>query len=163
MSHASLKPDLSRIGERALTEVLSTLLKLPASPQPFAAQQLQSQAPDQLAATVLLSGNGLSGSVHVQLPPAFVARAVKHLTGLDGPEQEAMLEDTAGEIANMVAGRVAANLAAQGYPCGLSTPSVFRVATAPVETRPGINQGRSDLVCDGHRLSVEIQCCHPNH
>ena len=67
-------------------------------------------------------------------------------------------DDTAGELANMVAGRVAARLAADGYPCTLGTPSVSRSARLPIETQPGVDHGRTDLICEGHWLSLEIQC-----
>ncbi len=158
MIRTSHKPDLARIGERAFTEVLATFLSLPAIPRPSSAQQPPPEASNQLAATVLLSGNGLSATVQILLPAVFVAQAVKRLTGLQGSEGEALHEDTAGEIANMVAGRVAAHLAAEGYPCTLGTPSASRGAVPQVETRPGADQARIDLVCNGHCLSLHIQC-----
>lgn len=160
MSHASQKPDLARIGECAFTEVLATFLSLPAVPRTISVQERIPNASDQVAATVSLSGDGLSATVRILLPLAFVAQAVKHLTGLQGPEGEAIHEDTAGEIANMVAGRVAAQLAAEGYPGTLGTPSVSRSASLPVEARPGTHPGRTDLVCNGHCLSLEIHCCY---
>jgi hypothetical protein len=100
MTHASHKPDLPQIGERAFTEVLATFLSLPATPRTPSAQTPVAP-PDQLAATVLLGGKGLSGTVRVLLPVPFVAQAVKQLTGLEGTEGEAVHEDAAGEIANM--------------------------------------------------------------
>ncbi len=158
MIDALHKPDLARIGERALTEVLAVFLSLPAVPRTISAQARIPDASNQLAAMVSLSGDGLSATVRILLPIAFVAQAVKRLTGLEGPEGEAILEDTAGEIANMVAGRVAAQLAAEGYRSTLGTPSVSRSASLPVEARHGTHHGRTDLVCNGHHLSVEIHC-----
>jgi CheY-specific phosphatase CheX len=158
MSHASHKPDLARIGECAFTEVLATFLSLPAVPRTISVQERIPDASDQVAATVSLSGDGLSATVRILLPLAFVAQAVNHLAGLQGPEGEAIHEDTAGEIANMVAGRVAAQLAAEGFPAALGTPSVSRSASLPIEPRPGNDHGRAALVCEGHHLSVEIHC-----
>jgi CheY-specific phosphatase CheX len=160
MIRTSHKPDLARIGERAFTEVLATFLSLPAIPRTSSAQQPLPEASNQLTATVLLSGNGISAAVQILLPAVFVAQAVKRLTGLHGSEGEAIHEDTAGEIANMVAGRVAAHLAAEGYPCTLGTPSASRSAFMQPEVQPGTDRGRTDLICNGHCLSVEIQCCY---
>ena len=158
MIRTSPTPDLARIAERAFTEVLATFLSLPAIPRTASAQQPLPEASNQLSATVLLSGNGLSATVQILLPAAFVAQAVKRLTGLQGAEGEAIHEDTAGEIANMVAGRVAAQLAAEGYPCTLGTPSASRSAFLPAEAPPGTDGGRTDLICHGHCLSAEIHC-----
>jgi hypothetical protein len=155
MIHASQKPDLATIGERAFTEVLAVLLSLPA---PARTQRPVVDAAGLFTAMIPLSGPRLSGTVRVLLPPPFVAWAVKHLTGLNGAEGEALHEDTAGEIANMIAGRVAAQLAAAGYPCALDTPSVARSADLPTEIQPGVSLGRTDLLCDEHCLALEIHC-----
>jgi CheY-specific phosphatase CheX len=160
MTPASNKPDLRHIGRSAFMEVLSVLLSLPATVRNSSGQRPHSDFADQITSTVLLAGERLSGSVHVRLPVAFVAHAVHHLTALDGATEEAnaVLEDTAGELTNMVAGRVAAQLAADGYLCTLGTPSVSRGAGLPVETEPGMDHGRTDLFCDGHWLSLELKC-----
>jgi CheY-specific phosphatase CheX len=160
MTHVTDRPDLQRIGESAFVEVLSTLLSLPATVRSPSGHSPLSDDPDQITATVDLAGQRLSGSVRVQLPRSFVAHAVHRLTGLDGatPDANAVLDDTAGEIANMVAGRVAARLAADGYPCTLGIPSVSRGARLPIETQRGADYGRADLICEGHWLSLEVQC-----
>lgn len=160
MTPVSNKPDLRRIGESAFAEVLSKLLSLPATPGTPPNQSLSSNTPDQITSTVQLAGPRLSGSVRIQLPLAFVAHAVRVLTGLDGTEGDinAVQEDAAGELANMVAGRVAARLTADGYPCELGTPSIIRVAGLPIETEPNADQGRADLFCNGYWLSVELKC-----
>jgi CheY-specific phosphatase CheX len=158
MTSSSNKPDLRHIGESVLVEVLGNLLSLPATVQNSAG--ILSVAHDQITGTVPLSGQRLSGSVHVQLPQAFIAHAVHLLTGLDGAAGDitAVQDDAAGELANMVAGRMATQLAASGYPCTLGTPSVSRNTRSPIETQPGTDLGRVDVICAGHCLSLEIQC-----
>jgi CheY-specific phosphatase CheX len=160
MTPVTHRPDLHRIGESAFVEVLDTLLSLPATVRIPTGQGSISDGSDPITSTVLLAGQRLSGSVHVQLPLSFVARTVHRLTGLDGatPDANAVLDDAAGELANMVAGRVAARLAAEGYPCTLGTPSVSRGARLPLGSQPGTDHGRADLICAGHRLSLEVQC-----
>jgi CheY-specific phosphatase CheX len=162
MTPAAHKPDLRRIGESAFTEVLGTLLSLPATVRESATDRPVSAAPDEISSSVLLTGQGLSGSVQLRLPQAFVAHAVRRLTGLDGDAGNAneLQDDAAGELANMVAGRVASQLAVDGYSCKLGTPSVSRGARLTTESRNGVAHGRTDLICDGHWLSLEIQCCY---
>jgi CheY-specific phosphatase CheX len=162
MTPAAHKLDLRRIGESAFTEVLGTLLSLPATVRESATDRPVSDAPDNISSSVLLTGQGLSGSVQLRLPQAFVAYAVRRLTGLDVDAGNAneLQDDAAGELANMVAGRVASRLAADGYHCKLGTPSVSRGARLSTESRNGVVHGRTDLICDGHWLSLEIQCCY---
>jgi CheY-specific phosphatase CheX len=165
MTPASTRPDLRRIGESAFTEVLSVVLSLPATVRNSARHSPLSVVPDQITSTVHLAGQRLSGSVQVQLPQAFVAHAVHLLTGLDGAagDTNAVQDDAAGELANMVAGRVAARLAADGYPCTLGTPSVSRRPRSPIEIQPGADHGRTVLICEGHCLSLELQCRYAAH
>jgi CheY-specific phosphatase CheX len=162
MTAASHQPDLRRIGASAFTEVLGTLLSLSATVQESADDRPGSAAPDEISSSVLLTGQRLSGSVHLRLPQAFVAYAVRRLTGLDVDAGNAneLQDDAAGELANMVAGRVASQLAADGYPCKLGTPSVSHSARLATKNQNGVAQGRTDLLCEGHWLSLEIQCCY---
>ena len=160
MTPASIKPDLRRIGASAFTEVLDTLLSLPVIVRESA--NGRPVAPDEISSSVLLTGQRLSGSVHLRLPQAFVAYAVRRLAGLDDDAENTkeLQDDAAGELANMVAGRVAAKLAADGYPCKLHTPTMSRSASLPAQDQNGPAHGRTDLICEGHWLSLEIQCCY---
>jgi CheY-specific phosphatase CheX len=160
MTPASHKPDLRRIGEASVQEVLRTLLSLTATVLDSSHDRPLSKASDLMTSSILLAGPRLSGSVHFQLPRAFSARAAHVLTGLDGTagETNALLDDVAGELANMVAGRVAAGLAVEGYACTLGIPSVSHGTLSPSETQPGEDQGRADLICEGHRISLEVHC-----
>ena len=141
-------------------EVLGTLLSLPAMVGNSATDSTLSDPPDQIISAVLLTGPRLSGTVQVQLPKDFVKFAFCRLTGTDAASADTngLLDDTAGELANMVAGRVAAQLTVGGYPCTLGTPLVSRSAPLPIEPQAGAERGRTDLICEGHRLAVEIQC-----
>jgi CheY-specific phosphatase CheX len=158
MTPALNRPDLRQLGQRAFTEALSVFLSLPATPGTPSRPSPPSRARDQITSKVRLAGQRLSGSVHLHLPREFVARAVHRLTGLEDAERDAVLEDAAGELANLVAGRVAAQLAADGYACLLDTPSVSRSPDSASSPDPGGEHGRTDLFCDGHWLALEVQC-----
>ena len=143
MTPASDNPNLRRIGESAFMEVLDTLLMLSATVRESAIDRPVSVAPDEISSRVLLTGQRISGSVHLRLPPAFVAYAVRRLTGLEGDAGNAneLQDDAAGELANMVAGRVASQLAAHAYPCELGTPSVSRGAQLATKNQNGVAHG----------------------
>ena len=160
MTLASNRPDLRRIGESSFKEVLGTLLSLSVTLPDSSKHSPISIASDQISSRILLTGPQLSGSVHIQLPEAFIARAVRVLTGFDGAsgETKALLDDAAGELANMVAGRVAAGLATAGYPCSLGIPSVSHGAPLPIEIQSGEDHGRTAFMCDGYWLSLEVHC-----
>ena len=57
----------------------------------------------------------------------------------------------------MLAGRVAADLAAAGYSSNLSTPTVVRGRRLELEISPGAKTCRSDWTCEGHLLTVTLQ------
>ncbi len=160
MTPAAKKPDLCRISESALTQVLNTLLP-PSSAAGSPRTTLSGfYARDQITRSVPLTGPRLSGSVLVQFPKGLVTHATHVLTGLDGNAAEAngLLDDTAGELANMVAGRVATRLLEDGYACTLGTPSVSRHSLPLLELPPGLERGRAELTWEGYQLAVEIQC-----
>lgn len=162
MIPATQRPNLRRIGESAITKVLGSFLSLSATVRESEDDSPISAASDEINSSVLLTGHRLSGSVHLRLPQAFVANAARRLAGLDGGAENAneLEDDAAGELANMVAGRVASQLAADGYPCTLGTPSVSRSALPPIPTQPGSDHGRVELICDGHCLTLELHCRH---
>ncbi len=162
MTLTATKPDLRRIGERAFAEVLDTFWSLPATVRSSADNPPVSVAPDELSSLVQLTGQRLSGSVLLRLPPAFVADAVRRLTGLEGDVgvTNELQDDAAGELANLVAGRVASQLAAAGYPCKLGTPLVSRGSRLTTKDQNDVAHGCIELVCAGHCLALEIQCCY---
>lgn len=160
MTLSADRPDLRRIGESSVKAVLETLFSRPAIRPASANHRPLPCASDPINSSVHLAGPRLSGSVHIQLPAALLRRVAEVLTGLDGAtgQLNGLLDDTAGEFVNMVAGRVAVGLAANGYACTLGIPSVAHGAPVAVEPDSAADHCRTDLVCDGHNLSLEVYC-----
>jgi CheY-specific phosphatase CheX len=160
MTAAANKPDLRGMGEGAFIEVLKDLLSLSATPGPFPSPPVESDVPHLIASRVALDGPRVSGTVHIRLPQAFAARAVQLLTELadDSQDSTAAQTDVAAEIVNMVAGGVAARLRLNGYSCRLGTPSVSCDGSGMIQAEPGTDCGRAEIVCDGHRLEIEVHC-----
>ena len=160
------RPDLRRIGEQALSEVLDTLLSLSLNEATPAASAGDGSKADYLVGTVDLVGDRLSGDVRLQLPEAFARLAARRLVGGHAaaePLADANAADLAGELCNMVAGRVAARLRRDGYPAELSPPRVVRAPRDPrdpSEPARGDERRRTCWLCEGHLITLEIQCRH---
>ncbi len=159
MTPAVKKPDLCRISEDAFTQVLSALFPC-SSTAGNSSPLTASDAHEQITSSVLLKGPRVSGGVLLQFPKGFLTHATHCLTGLEGnaAESNGLLDDTAGELTNMVAGCVATRLSKDGYACTLGTPSILRNSQGSIQLPFGVERGRAELTWEGHRLAVEIQC-----
>lgn len=163
MSSTRLKPDLSQIGRDAVGDVLETLLSQAVTFGSPTGSAPADQAPDAITSTVHFEGPQVSGTVRMHLPVAFAVKVACVLIGLDDAASDAqdVVDDTAGELGNMVAGRVAAQLATQGFPCVLGIPLVVRGPWLPLEFSSiggEADRARLEAFCVGHPLSLEIQC-----
>lgn len=160
MTPAANRPDLCRIGESAFTQLLCTLSQRSSEPRNPSTPLTVPDAHEQITSSVLLKGLRLSGRVLVQFPKAFVTYATHVLTGLDwnAAEAQRLLDDTAGELGNMLAGCVATHLSEDGYACTLGTPLVSRNPLALLEVHPEVELGGAELTWEGYRLAVQIQC-----
>ena len=149
-------PNLVPIAARAITEVLATQLKLPAKESGMVEWQSADQSEQCLIGTVKLTGGRVSGDVHLELPEGFTAEVMARLLG-PGVAQSDDGADVTGELCNMLAGRVAADLDAAGYPSILSTPKVSRGRRLPPDIVPGAQICRSIWTCEEHLLTVTLQ------
>jgi CheY-specific phosphatase CheX len=148
-------PNLVPIAARAITEVLATQLKLPARESGMVEWRKADQSEQCLIGTVKLTGDRVSGDVHLELPETFAAEVTARLMGPGVPYDDGA--DVTGELCNMLAGRVAADLAASGYPSTLSTPTVARGAKLEADITSGAQTCRSDWTCGGHLLAVMLR------
>jgi CheY-specific phosphatase CheX len=160
MKPASDKPDLDDIGASAFREVLTVLCPGSVASRDPAVADPSFPACEGMAGSVVLTGEQVSGRVEVHVPRPFVMAVFRQLTGIgDGGEgHDALLDDATGELANMVAGRIAARLGADGYPCTLGTPSISRGVPPPSTVQAEADCGRADLSCDGHTVSLALRC-----
>jgi CheY-specific phosphatase CheX len=156
MIHGVPTPDLGLIGARAITEVFATQFKLSATASAPVDRQIVDQSQRYLVGSVGLTGGRISGGVYLQLPEAFAAKVTAQL--LDRKiADEGEASDMTGELCNMLAGRVAAGLAAAGYSCIMSTPTVSRDQRLALETPTGAKTCQSDWTCEGHLFTVTLQ------
>jgi CheY-specific phosphatase CheX len=148
-------PELGGVVASALAEVLATQFKLPviASDTPSADQSEQC-----LIGTVKLTGELLSGDVRLELPEAFVTMitAALHESEVARIADEEIVDMT-GELCNMLAGRIAATLAAIGHSSILSVPTVARGRLPEFENAPRAETSWTNWTCEGHLLKVVVQ------
>jgi len=151
-------PELGRVTASAVTEVLATQFKLSAVASTSANKPVTGATEKALVGSVTLTGRRVSGGVHLRLPEAFVAKLTALLLGQAANNvTNESAADVAGEDCNMLAGRVAASLAAAGYSSKLSTPTVVRGHQLELEISPGARTCWSDWTCEGHLLTVALQ------
>jgi len=112
-----------------------------------------------LISTVNLEGSQARGSVHLQVSESLMDLLNKSLGDCsnDPSERESELVDLAGELCNMVAGRIGAALAAAGHLFTLSTPTVHRGPT--LGKGADADKWSSDTVwtCVGGTLTLKIR------
>ena len=97
--------------------MLVTQFKLSAIASAPADTPTADQTEQCLVGSVKLTGGLISGDVQLQLPKAFVAKANRRAarTKMWRASQTKTPADIAGELCNMLAGRIAASLTAAGY------------------------------------------------
>jgi CheY-specific phosphatase CheX len=150
-------PNLERLGREALAEVLEKLLRWRVT-FPSTGTTLPPLGPGRIVANVALAGSGVSGGVWLHFPRSALARVVRELTGRDAaPVADDLLEDTAGELANMVAGCVARGLAQTGRGCQLGTPKILRTRRLRGRAARGTQQARIRAACADQRVVLEIE------
>jgi len=156
MIHEAPPPNLGQIAACAITEVLATQLKLRARESQLLKWRNADQREQYLVGSVKPTGDRVSGDVHLQLPEGFAAQMTARLLERSVAQADDGADMT-GELCNMLAGRVAAHLAAAGYSSALSTPTVSRGRGLEPNAVPGAQTCRSDWTCEGHLLTVTLQ------
>ena len=109
------------------------------------------------------SSANLRGVVQIHLPQDLVREMSLVLLG-DGPDASPVdLKDVAGEIGNMVAGRVSALLAQEGLHGTLETPQVRAVNPEETEKEKSefTPQQHGEWICGTQRFSLSLQF-HPS-
>ena len=151
-------PELSSVTASALAEVLAIQFKLSVFASPPTDEPNARQTEQCLVGSVKLTGGLFSGEVQLQLPDAFVAKLNAEMLGSNAASvTNEDAADITGELCNMLAGRIAATLAAAGYTSILSIPIVARGRRLEFENAPGAKTSWTNWTCEGHLLKVASQ------
>lgn len=146
--------DLDSIAAAAVRDVLAVGFRL----------HLVAESPDEIrdapgdapwiTSVVNLEGTQTGGIVHLEVSEPLLA-ALNQAIGGGSPDpsvRESEMADLAGEIGNMIAGRIASGLAASGLRFMLSTPVVMRGRRPEAEVGAGYRASQSGWTGGGGRL-----------
>lgn len=150
--------DLDPIAAEALRDVFATRFELhPLSVSPDEIPQATGDAL-WLIGSVNLEGKQVRGSVQLQVSEGLMDQLNTSLGDCsDDPAiRESELADLAGELCNMVAGRIGAGLAAAGHLFTLSTPEVCRGRALEMSTDADKECSCTGWTCAGGTLTLKI-------
>ncbi|MFT4688713.1 MAG: chemotaxis protein CheX [Limisphaerales bacterium] len=117
--------ELDRMVDSAVSDIFATMLNLPIDRIPNRDPNLCEG--EHVAASVGFNGR-LNGVVYSYCSGQFAREITGSLLGVpdDEIEDELMVNDAMGEIANMVVGQLKSQLFNRGLPCVLTIPSIVR-------------------------------------
>lgn len=106
-------------------------------------------------ASVSLRARDWEGVVALEFSDRFASEALQWMLG--DPGDAAGARDFAGELVNMVAGRMAVRLESTEGTCRLGTPDVRRREDPETQEGDSSVAGRTDWNCAGHSLSLRVR------
>ena len=146
--------DLGDLITAAVDGFFGTMLNMRTLPVPMPPQW---QEEVQIAGSVGFAGP-LSGVVYAHLSEAFARRITGILLGVEDSQVTSgeMINDTVGEMSNMLVGHIKSRLCDRGMPCVLTIPSVVRGQGLRV-TAPRATQTHFFCFASaGFRLFIEV-------
>lgn len=149
---------LHRFGGNALTEVLLAWLQFPATELASGSEPATLPEPA-LLITVTWHGDTLSGALQLVVPDAFANHAAQVLLDSDSAAPtDALRRDLCGELANMVAGRIAADLRSAGHSSTLGTPTVQPVSLPFADEAHPLGTTFTAWRCQGFPIGLHVRC-----
>jgi hypothetical protein len=151
--------DISVTSARALREVFSKQLKLQIH-ESLEIDPLSTFKGKLLHSAVSINGEKISGTVLLQLPEKLALQITEIMLGSAGDAEE--IRDVTGELCNMIAGRVKAELHASGFAGALGTPTVSVGQRIALQQRGEAQISSTDWSVEGHdtgtfNLQVQIR------
>lgn len=147
--------DLEDLLRAAVVEVFQTMIGL----------QVQAEPPNSplhndgatIAGAVGFIGR-LTGVVYIYAPVEFAGRLTEKLLGLGSNEidGEEMVNDSMGELANMIVGHLKSRLSDRGNSCVMTIPSIVRGTNFQIEPLSSSVRRVFTFRSLEHQLQVEI-------
>lgn len=140
---------------RAVTEVFGTMLNLPIVLLPEG--EFMETGESHVAGSIGFIG-GITGVVYIYCSAKFARRLTRGLLAVPDHEIEnnEMVNDAIGELANMVVGHVKSRLCDQGVPCGLTIPSIVRGSHFSIEQVSSTTRRVCFFRCEQSQFVVEV-------
>jgi chemotaxis protein CheX len=147
--------DLEDLLKAAVVEVFGTMIGLQVQPEephsPIGGEGAT------IAGAVGFIG-GLTGVVYIYAPVPFAVRLTGKLLGLEDGEIDGdeMVNDSMGELANMVVGHLKSRLSDRGNSCVMTIPSIVRGTNFQIEPVSSSIRRVFSFRSLEHQLVVEI-------
>jgi len=147
--------DLDDLVRSAVSEVFATMLSLDLENEPPGS--FVKNGEPHVAGAVGFSGS-ISGVVYIYSTVTLARRITSGMLGLEEHELDSdeMVNDTVGELANMVVGQLKSRLCDRGLTCVLTVPSIVRGTNFTIEAVSSTSRRLLTFKCaNGQQLVVE--------
>jgi chemotaxis protein CheX len=148
--------DLDDLVKSAVSEVFDTMLNMKIEVE--GPEAMKANGDPHVAGAVGFTGNGVSGVVYIYSSVALARRITSGMLGLAGGEiaGDEMINDTVGELTNMVVGQLKSRLCDRGVTCTLTVPSIVRGTNFTIEAVSSTSRRVLLFRCNGSdQLVVE--------
>jgi chemotaxis protein CheX len=148
--------EIDEMLKSAVADVFRTMLSMETRVVPMTGEAMSDEP--QVAGSVGFIGD-LTGVVYIYCPVDFARRVTSMIveTPLEEIEGDEMINDSMGELANMIVGGLKAQLVAGGHTCVLTIPSIVRGNHFSIEATSTTTRRVLCFRCqDGVNLVVEI-------
>lgn len=147
--------DLEDLLKAAVVDVFGTMIGMQVQPEP-PHTELADEGPI-IAGAVGFIGQ-VTGVVYIYAPVSFAVRLTEKLLGVDSREidGEEMVNDSMGELANMIVGHLKSRLSDRGNSCVMTIPSIVRGTNFQIEPVSSSIRRVMSFRSHGHQLLVEI-------
>ena len=146
--------ELEGLLKESIAKTFATMLSLPIeADQPNGFPQDATL----VAASVGFIGE-VTGVVYIYCTDAFARRVTASMLGMSEPEVDGheMVNDTMGEVGNMVVGQMKSRLCDRGRNCVLTIPSIVRGQRFCVEPTSNTTSRKVGFSSQGNPIRVEI-------
>ena len=146
--------DLEEMVRGAVTAVFTTMLNFKPT---MLGSQPETSGGRHIAGSVGFIGR-LTGVVYLYSTERFAQVMTSRMLGLaeNEIEGEEMVNDTMGELSNMLVGHLKSRLADRGMPCVLTIPSIVRGQQFNIEPVTSATRRVVVFQCDEHQFVVEV-------
>lgn len=151
------KLKLHKMAALAMAEVMTTQLNINVE-EINDLKDLENSHPC-VKAHVIMQGVKFKGEVLLQIPEDYVRQVAQRIFGFNTTTEVSTndLKDVVGELSNMIAGRVAAELAVEGLTCTLIPPVSYIGPRQKIINNSGAHLSQTYWLCDHHLITLEVK------
>ncbi|HEX9046727.1 MAG TPA: chemotaxis protein CheX [Verrucomicrobiae bacterium] len=147
-------PDICDFMSRHLLDVFETMLAMKVTAAPGAGVP---EFDDRVTGSVAFAGDQINGAVYLHLTAPFAIDVTAAMVG-QAPDDlvEAEVNDSVGEVTNMLTGGLKSWLCDSGAECAVSTPAIIRGTAFSIEPVPDVQREWLIFHCQDNCIVVEI-------